>query len=124
MIDSLAMFLWRANQDTEFVKVAYRYGDTQTLYWKDLISGAIIKSIVDRAKDHAIQRVIADPNATDGIRLDDLKQAATQEFRENEIFPKTDSHEDWLKLLDVDEENVASIKAVRQKERDVRDRII
>ncbi|SRR5581483_4049589 len=124
MIDSAAMYIWRANQETEFVKVMFRHGDSQTLYWRDLISGALIKSVVDRAKDFAIERAIADPETAHGIRLDDLKRAITQEYRENEIFPQTDSQEDWLKLLDFEEENVASIKPIRAKDKDVRERII
>ncbi len=35
------------------------------------------------------------------------------EFKENEIFPKTDVQEDWLKLLDYEPENVASVKPIR-----------
>lgn len=124
MIDSVTMFLWRANRGTEFVRVHMRNGDTQTLYWKDVISGALIKSVVDRAKDYAIERAIAEPASKHGIRLDDLRRAAEQEYRESEIFPKTDSQDDWLKLLDVDEENVASVKSIRQKDREVRERVI
>ena len=37
------------------------------------------------------------------------------EFKENEIFPKGDSIEDWLKLLDYEPENVATIKPIRAK---------
>ena len=35
------------------------------------------------------------------------------EYRESEIFPKSDAQEDWLKLLDHDPENVAGIRPIR-----------
>ena len=39
------------------------------------------------------------------------------EYRENEIFPPTDSAEDWLKLLDYDPENVVGVTPVRPRAR-------
>ena len=35
-----------------------------------------------------------------------------EEFKENEIFPKTDQLEDWLQLLDVAPENVVSVRPI------------
>src|SRR5688572_13688611 len=56
LIEGAIDFLWRKAKPTEFLKVFLRSGNAETLYWKDLISGALIKSVVDRAKDHAIKR--------------------------------------------------------------------
>ena len=42
-----------------------------------------------------------------------LRQAARAEYRENEIFPPSDSVEDWLKLLDYEPENVVRVTPVR-----------
>jgi proteasome-associated ATPase len=42
----------------------------------------------------------------------DLVEAANQEYKENEIFPKSDTQEDWLQLLDYAPENVASVKPI------------
>ncbi len=44
-----------------------------------------------------------------------MEQAITQEFKENEIFPKTDNIEDWLKLLDYEPDNVVSLKPINAK---------
>ena len=49
------------------------------------------------------------------MSLHDLQQAVRVEFKENEIFPKGDNMEDWLKLLDYEPENVATIKPIRAK---------
>lgn len=123
-LDSIAAYLWRTNQETEYLRVSFRNGGEETLFWKDLVSGALIKSIVDRAKDNAIKRAVDKPKAKHGIRLDDLKEAALSEFQENEIFPKNDAVEDWLKLLDFEEENVVSLRAVRSAKKMRRDTII
>jgi proteasome-associated ATPase len=105
-------YLWRTGKESEFLKVFFRNGSSETLYRKDLLSGALLKSIVDRAKDLAIRRAIQEPSFPHGIRAEDLAEAVDQEYRENEIFPKSDTQEDWLQLLDVPPENVAAVKPI------------
>jgi proteasome-associated ATPase len=112
LVEGLTEYIWRANRETEFLKVYLRIGSTETLYWRDLVSGALLKSVVDRAKDYAIQRAIADPKRDTGVTLEDLQRAAAAEYKENEIFPKSDTQDDWLKLLDYEPENVASVKPI------------
>ena len=112
LVEATTEFIWRKAKDAEFLKVFLRSGSSETLYYRDLVSGALLKSIVDRAKDSAIKRAIASPKADVGVSLDDLIAAARQEFKENEIFPKSDTQEDWLQLLDYPPENVASVKPI------------
>lgn len=119
LIEQTTAHIWRQTKETEFLRVFLKNGQSETLYRRDLISGALLKSIVDRAKDLAIQRAIAevglDPKGKNhgaGITLEDLKAAVDAEYRENEIFPKSDTQDDWLKLLDYDQENVASVKPI------------
>ena len=68
LIDSATEYLWSKSKDSEFLKVMMKNGSTQTLYRKDLVSGALIKSIVDRAKDQAIKRAIENESEEHGIR--------------------------------------------------------
>lgn len=117
LIEATTEFIWRQNKQTEFLRVNLRNASTETLYWKDLVSGALLKSIVDRAKDFAIKRAIASPDAETGVQLQDLEAAVEAEYKENEIFPKSDTQEDWLQLLDYNPENVASVKPIRQSQR-------
>ncbi|HEY3780923.1 MAG TPA: AAA family ATPase [Fimbriimonadaceae bacterium] len=112
LVESLTDYIWAKTKHNEFLKVNMRNGSTDLLYWKDLLSGALLKSVVDRAKDSAIRRAIANPKLPEGITLKDLEVAADAEFKENEIFPKTDTQEDWLKLLDYEPENVASVRPI------------
>lgn len=116
LIESLTEHIWSKKKENEFLKVFLRNGSSETLYFKDLVSGALLKSIVDRAKDYAIKRAIAEVSNSEatpqGVSLDDLLRAADQEYKENEIFPKSDTQEDWLQLLDYAPENVASVKPI------------
>ncbi len=113
LIEQAVQYLWRKAPDTEFLQVYLRNGGVETLYWRDLVSGALIKSVVDRAKEFAIRRAIDEPNIEHGLRPDDLKRAIEMEYRENEIFPKSDVMEDWLKLIDYEPEYVANVKPIR-----------
>jgi proteasome-associated ATPase len=118
LIEGAVEFLWRKSKPTEFLKVHLRNGNAETLFWKDLVSGALLKSVVDRAKDHAIKRAIAEPSGTHGITLEDLTASIEAEYKENEIFPKSDTQEDWLKLLDYESDSVVSVKPIQPGGRD------
>ncbi|HXG23239.1 MAG TPA: AAA family ATPase, partial [Chthonomonadales bacterium] len=115
LLDLAIEYLWRRTEETEFLEVYLKNGGSVTLYWRDLVSGALIKSVVERAKDFAIKRSIEKQSEHEGITLEDLQRAIRIEYKENEIFPKNDTLEDWLKLLDYEEEQVATIKPIRQK---------
>ncbi|MEP6754469.1 MAG: AAA family ATPase, partial [Chthonomonadales bacterium] len=113
LLDVATEQLWTKTEDTEFLEVFLRNGHTQKLYWKDLVSGALIKSVVERAKDFAIKRSIELKSDVEGVTIDDVSKALTVEYKENEIFPKGDTIEDWLKLLDYEPEDIANVKPVR-----------
>jgi len=115
LVDEATDYLCAKTPQTAFLDVALRSGRHETLYWKDLSSGALIASSVERAKDRAIQRAIATKAADAGLSLEDVRSAIAQEYAENEIFPKTDNLEDWLKLLDHEPENVIEIQPARQR---------
>src|SRR5213595_512305 len=98
--------------ENKFLEVTLRSGRKETLYRSDLISGAIIASIVERAKAMAIKRSIAS-GMEEGITESDLRVAFDAEYIENDIFPPSDVTEEWLKLIDYDPENVVKIAPVR-----------
>ncbi len=111
IIDAAAKALFARTEETKFLEVALRSGRTESLHFGDLASGALIDNIVQRAKEAAIKRAIAE-NAIQqaGVREEDLLEAVRSEYRENEVFPPSDSVEDWLKLLDYDPENVVRVQ--------------
>ena len=106
--------IYARRDDTRFLEVLLRSGRKEVLSRGDLCSGAILESIVQRAKEIAIKRCIAS-GAEDGIGFDDLLVGIETEYSENEIFPPTDNTEDWLKLLDYDPENVVRAVPIRPR---------
>jgi proteasome-associated ATPase len=109
-------------EENKFLEITLRSGRKEMLYRSDLLSGAIIASIVERAKSLAIKRAIADQASGEamqspaGISESDLQLSFIAEFTENDIFPPTDMTEDWFKLIDYDPENVVKISPVRRDE--------
>jgi proteasome-associated ATPase len=115
LIEGTLNTLWTMSPDTEFLRTYLRNGSSEILYWKDLVSGALLKSVVDRAKDYAIRRSIENPEIEHGISLVDLQTALKAEYQENEIFPKSDAVEDWLSLLDRDPEDIVNVRPIYQR---------
>ena len=112
LIERFVDWQFTRRDENKFLEVTLRSGRKETLYRSDLISGAIIASIVERAKAIAIKRAIA-TQQEQGIRETDLQLAFNAEYMENDIFPTTDITEDWLKLIDYDPENVVKISPVK-----------
>jgi proteasome-associated ATPase len=98
--------------ENRFLSITLRSGKKEILYRGDLISGAIIASIVQRAKGLAIKRAIASQEE-EGISELDLRGSFEAEYLENDIFPPSDITEDWLQLIDYDSENVVKVTPYR-----------
>ena len=112
LIERFVDWQFARRDENKFLEVVLRSGRKEILYRSDLISGAIIASIVERAKAMAIKRAIA-TQQEEGLRETDLQLAFNAEYSENDIFPTTDITEDWLKLVDYDPENVVKVAPVR-----------
>ena len=112
LVERFVDWQFARREENKFLDVTLRSGRKETLYRADLISGAIIASIVERAKAMAIKRAIA-TQQEEGLRETDLQLAFDTEYIENDIFPTTDITEDWLKLIDYDPENVVKIAPVK-----------
>jgi len=112
LIERFVDWQFARRDENKFLEITFRSGRKEMLYRSDLISGAIIASIVERAKAMAIKRSIASERS-EGITEDDLQLAFNAEYSENDIFPTTDITEDWLKLIDYDPENVVKISPVK-----------
>jgi proteasome-associated ATPase len=117
LIDKLIDLQFAHRDENRFLSITLRSGKKETLYRGDLISGAIIASIVERAKGLAIKRAIAS-GQEEGISLDDLRASLDAEYLENDIFPPDDLTEDWLQLIDHDPENVVKVSPFRAGKKD------
>jgi proteasome-associated ATPase len=112
--------MFREDEDNRFLEVSLRSGRRDILYRGHLCSGAIIESIVQRAKESALKRAIENPEKESGISRADLLDALAAEYRESEIFPPTEATEDWLKLLDYDPANVVKVTPIKSEKQERR----
>ena len=112
--------MFRESEENRFLEVALRSGRRDILYRGHLCSGAIIESIVQRAKESALKRAIQNPEKESGISRADLLDALTAEYRESEIFPPSEATEDWLKLLDYDPANVVKVTPIKLEKQERR----
>src|SRR5438128_194725 len=119
LIERLVDWQFDKRDENKFLEVTLRSGRKEVLYRADLISGAIIASVVERAKGMAIKRAIANqtarhpersasevegsrdetlretpldvsPGVGEGITERDLQMSFHAEYAENDIFPPTE----------------------------------
>ncbi len=117
LVDNLIEQQFTHREENKFIEVTLRSGRKEVLYRGDLVSGAIISSIVERAKGLAIKRAIA-TQQEEGISASDLTLSLNAEYAENDIFPPTDITEDWLKLIDYDADNVVKVAPIKPSRED------
>ena len=124
-IDKAAHEMYATTDENRFIEVTYARGERETLFFKDFVSGAMIENIVSRAKKTAIKRFIGSDGTEKGMRLDDLKEAIREEYRENEDLPNTTNPDDWAKISGRKGERIVNIRALtnepaQERRQDVR----
>lgn len=115
LVEHALSAIFSRTDENRLLSIRLRSGQNKVLYRSDLISGAILASIVQRAKEQAIDRMIAGGRAEQGgMTLDDLMNSVHAEFREGEMLPPDEASEEWLKLLDHHPEQVVGISSFRK----------
>ena len=121
MIATTVEAMYALSEENRFLEVTYANGDKEVLYFKDFASGAMIESVVRRAKKLALKRYIA--AGEKGVGLDDLLTAVREEFKENEDLPNTTNPDDWAKIAGKKGERIVYVKPLmgeaREKQRSV-----
>jgi ATP-dependent 26S proteasome regulatory subunit len=112
MIEFAVEEMYATKKENEFLKVTYRDGDEEILYFKDFASGAMIEAIVSRTKKYALKRMII--TGDKGIKCDDLLKAIRGEYKENEDLPNTTNPDDWSKISGKKGKAIANIKTIMQ----------
>ena len=110
MITSVLEAMYSRGEENRFLEVTYASGDKTVLYFQDFISGALIESVVRRAKKFALKRLIA--GAEKGLTTGDLVSAVREEFKENEDLPNTTNPDDWAKIAGKKGERIVHVKSV------------
>jgi len=108
MIAAAVEEMYSLEEENRFLEVTYANGDKEVLYFKDFASGAMIESVVRRAKKLALKRYIK--TGEKGINLDDLLNAVREEFKENEDLPNTTNPDDWAKIAGKKGERIVYVK--------------
>jgi proteasome-associated ATPase len=121
MIATSVEAMYALSEENRFLEVTYANGDKEVLYFKDFSSGAMIESVVRRAKKLALKRYIG--AGEKGVGLDDLLTAVREEFKENEDLPNTTNPDDWAKIAGKKGERIVYVKPLmgeaREKQRSV-----
>jgi proteasome-associated ATPase len=110
MIDRVAEYMYRADDETRFLEVSYQNGDKEVLYFRDFASGAMVENIVRRAKKLAIKRFL--DNGEKGISTEDLLVSVTQEYKEHEDLPNTTNPDDWAKISGKKGERIVYVRTL------------
>jgi proteasome-associated ATPase len=110
MIGAAVEAMYALSEENRFLEVTYSNGDKEVLYFKDFASGAMIESIVRRAKKLALKRYIG--GGPKGLTADDLLTAVREEFKENEDLPNTTHPDDWAKIAGKKGERIVSVKSL------------
>ncbi len=113
LVEDIIESIFRRTEENRLLSIRLRNGQSKVLYRGDLISGAILASIVQRAKEKAIDRTVQSAQPA-GLLAEDLRDAVSEEFREGEMLPPDDAAEEWLKLLDHHPEQVVGISSFRR----------
>ncbi len=110
MIVTAVEEMYDTKKENEFLRVTYKNGDEETLYFKDFASGAMIDGIVSRAKKIALKRTILTGDR--GLRSNDLLKAIRGEYKENEDLPNTTNPDDWSRISGRKGEKIVAIKTL------------
>ncbi|PWH05673.1 proteasome ATPase [Brachybacterium endophyticum] len=96
LLDVAVDRIYAEGEDTAFVRLEYSDGSSETLHFRDFVSGATLRNIADRAKKYAVKDYLN--TGTSGIGREHLEQAVAQEFTENEDLPSGAHPDDWARI--------------------------
>jgi proteasome-associated ATPase len=115
MISAAVEAMYSLTESNRFLEVTYANGEKEVLYFKDFSSGAMIESVVRRAKKLALKRLIG--GGAKGVSSDDLSAAVREEFKENEDLPNTSNPDDWAKIAGRKGERIVYVKVLTSEVR-------
>jgi proteasome-associated ATPase len=110
MIQRVVERMYAESTENRFLEVTYANGDKEVLYFRDFNSGAMIESIVSRAKKMAIKDFL--DSGQKGLRIGHLLAACVDEFKENEDLPNTTNPDDWARISGKKGERIVYIRTL------------
>ncbi|WP_068397418.1 proteasome ATPase [Kribbia dieselivorans] len=110
MIEAAVERMYSTSRENEYLEVTYISGDTETLYYRDFTSGAMIQNIVDRAKKLAIKDLIT--SGEEGLTTAHILDSVHAEFKESEDLPNTTNPDDWARVSGKKGERITHIRTL------------
>ena len=96
LIEQVIDALYTRRRATEMVELTRADGEIEILHVADLVSGAMLANIVDRAKKAAVKDLVT--NGRRGLTSEHLRRAVIEEIMENEGLPATVHPDDWARV--------------------------
>jgi proteasome-associated ATPase len=114
LIDTTVEAMYAKTEENRFLEVTYANGEKETVYFKDFSSGALIESVVSRAKKLSIKRAIS--GGEKGLTSEDFLKAIREEFKEQEDLPNTTHPDDWAKIAGKKGEKIVHVRTLTTDE--------
>jgi proteasome-associated ATPase len=114
LIDTTVEAMYAKTEENRFLEVTYANGEKETVYFKDFSSGALIESVVSRAKKLSIKRTIS--GGEKGLTSEDFLKAIREEFKEQEDLPNTTHPDDWAKIAGKKGEKIVHVRTLTTDE--------
>ncbi|MGV7228361.1 MAG: proteasome ATPase [Nitrospirales bacterium] len=114
LIDTTVEAMYAKTEENRFLEVTYANGEKETVYFKDFSSGALIESVVSRAKKLSIKRTIS--GGEKGLTSEDFLHAIREEFKEQEDLPNTTHPDDWAKIAGKKGEKIIHVRTLTNDE--------
>ncbi|WP_127842347.1 proteasome ATPase [Actinomyces wuliandei] len=96
LADDVVARLYTRSTATEMVELTHADGQVEVLHLADLVSGAMLANIVDRAKKAAVKDLVT--TGVRGLGTEHLRRAVVEEVVENEGLPATVHPDDWARV--------------------------
>ncbi|MEX2532472.1 MAG: proteasome ATPase [Nitriliruptoraceae bacterium] len=118
LITTVVEAVYATTDDFAIIDVVFVDGRNQRLYLRDFVSGAMLESVISRAKKRAVKRVIS--GGERGITRNDLLAAVRDEFHENKDLPAERHPDEWARTLGQRDGRIAEIRRIRPNESDTK----
>ena len=113
MISRAVAHLYRREADTALLSARTHSGTDRTIYLADIVSGAMIAGIVERAKKYAILDAIE--NSRNGLTIEHLMRGLGDEIRESMELATRQAPADWARTIGLDQD-IADIRPIKKGE--------
>ena len=111
--EKLVSLLAEESDRTQIYEVAYESGEKEIIYAHSLLSGAMIASIVERAKKAAIKDSLQDPANITGLNWRHVQVAAVEEIRETAALGASTDPGEWARTLGVRGARIVDVRSLQ-----------